>query len=141
MKLMQQTFPCPRCNNVAYLGQRFCGYCDLNFLYSCDNCGSTVSPDYNFCGVCGTQIEWIAQPVYAVGEYIGSESAVQQEAVPAPAPAVPEPSPAYLHHDKSLAHLKDGHYELAIDELSKAIQYDPGKAIVYMLRGGAYYKK
>ena len=48
---MQQSFLCPRCNNVAFLGQRFCGFCDLAFLYSCDSCGSALIPGSLFCGM------------------------------------------------------------------------------------------
>ena len=54
---------------------------------------------------------------------------------------LPSQDKAEAHQERSFALLKDGHYGLAIDELTKAIQYDPGKAIVYLLRGGAYYKK
>lgn len=55
---MQQSFLCPRCSNVALLGQRFCGFCDLAFLYSCNLCGSALTPGGLFCGNCGTQIDW-----------------------------------------------------------------------------------
>ena len=181
---MLQSFLCPRCNNVAFLGQRYCGFCDLAFLYSCDSCGSALIPEAVFCGNCGTQIDWEApqrqsfQPVLpqvpppAVapvqveppvdigqpgahhtstaaynGQPIMYRSAGLTPEAPA-APAVPvyavpaaHKAKAAEHHERSLALLKDGHYSLAIDELSKALQYDPGTAIIYMLRGGALYKK
>ena len=193
---MQQSFLCPRCNNVAFLGQSFCGFCDLAFLYSCDSCGSALIPGGLFCGNCGTQIDWeepdrqslqpalpqvpppppppspvhVEQPVdigqpgahhIAAGGHDGEPAVYQPASLtgepletslpaepPPAAPAVPMyPVPAEHkakaaeHHERSLALLKDGHYALAIDELSKALQYDPGTAIIYMLRGGALYRK
>ena len=191
---MQQSFLCPRCNNVAFLGQRFCGFCDLAFLYSCDSCGSALIPGGLFCGNCGTQVDWeepvqqsfqpvlpqvppplaapvhveqpvdIGQPgarhiataghneqppVYQLASLTGEPPEASQPAeLPPDAPSVPiYPIPAAHkakaaeHHERSLALLKDGHYAMAIDELSKALQYDPGTAIIYMLRGGALYRK
>ena len=187
---MQQSFLCPRCNNVAFLGQRYCGFCDLAFLYSCDSCGSALVPGGLFCGNCGTQINWeepgpqsyqpipapvpstdptpthVEQPV-DIGQpgahHIATMGHKWQTAVnrteefareqaradaPGQAPAAPvynvpaaHKARAAEHHEKSLALLKEGHYALAIDELSKAIQYDPSTAIIYMLRGGALYRK
>ena len=195
---MQQSFLCPRCSNVAFLGQRYCGFCDLAFLYSCNVCGSALLPGGLFCGNCGTQVDWeepdsqsfqpdppqvpppppvpppapvhveqpvdIGQPgahhIATAGRYrqpavhqppgLAGETleATQPMALPRATPADPiYPVPpthkarAAEHHERSLALLKDGHYALAIDELSKALQYDPGTAIIYMLRGGALYKK
>jgi Flp pilus assembly protein TadD len=191
---MQQSFLCPRCNNVAFLGQRYCGFCDLAFLYSCDSCGSALVPGGLFCGNCGTQINWeepdqqrfqpippavpvagpspahVEQPV-DIGQpgahHVATAGHSRQTTVnraeefaqgPARADEPPEPPPtaqatpvdpvpaahkakAAEHHEKSLALLKEGRYALAIDELSKAIQYDPSTAIIYMLRGGALYRK
>ncbi|MCX6002217.1 MAG: tetratricopeptide repeat protein [Chloroflexi bacterium] len=190
---MQQSFLCPRCNNVAFLGQRYCGFCDLAFLYSCNSCGSALIPEAVFCGNCGTQIDWeepaqqqiqpvlpqvpepatapvqVEQPVDigqpgahhpATHGNIGQPALLQpgglsQETPEASPPAESPPAalvaPVYPvpaehkakaaeHHERSLALLKDGHYSLAIDELSKALQYDPSTAIIYMLRGGALYK-
>lgn len=170
---MQQSFLCPRCNNVAFLGQRYCGFCDLAFLYSCDSCGSALIPGGLFCGNCGTQIDWeeperqslqtdlpqvpppspppvhVEQPV-DVGQPGAHHTAMaghnEQPAVYQPtSPIYPIPAghkaKAAEHHVKSLTLLKDGHYSLAIDELSKALQYDPSTAIIYMLRGGALYKR
>jgi Flp pilus assembly protein TadD len=191
---MQQSFLCPRCNNAAFLGQRFCGFCDLAFLYSCDSCGSALIPGGLFCGNCGTQIDWeepdrqsfqpaVAQvpppspppsPVHVeqpvdIGQPGAHHTAmagpdaqpavhqprnlIQPEAGQLPEPPQPAPpGPIYPipaehkakaaeHHEKSLTLLKDGHYSLAIDELSKALQYDPTTAIIYLLRGGALYKR
>ena len=194
---MQQSFLCPRCSNVAFLGQRFCGFCDLAFLYSCNLCGSALLPGGLFCGNCGTQVDWEepeqrsfqpapplvppspaplpapvhveqpvnigqpgAQPATPAGNYrqlaVNQPASLTREPPEAGLPAEPTaaattvpiyPVPAAHrlkaaeHHERSLALLKDGHYSLAIDELSKALQYDPGTAIIYMLRGGALYKK
>lgn len=187
---MQQSFLCPRCNNVAFLGQRYCGFCDLAFLYSCNVCGSALMPGGLFCGNCGTQVDWEepaqqdfqaalppppmpptpADPVHVeqpvdIGQpgahhAVAQDGTWQPDASPQPRedsqppeiaresvvdPVYPLPAThrarAAEHHERSLALLKEGHYALAIDELSKAIQYDPSTAIVYMLRGGALYKK
>jgi len=179
---MQQSFLCPRCNNVALLGQRFCGFCDLAFLYSCVQCGSALEPGTTYCGSCGTQIDWsvstplysqppavpvappenIEQPVHIgqpgitpgreeVKPPVLAEYQSRHESYPVP-PAAPSPdlplqvpadhkAKAEAHQEKSFTLLKDGHYSLAIDELTKAIQFDPTTAIVYLLRGGAFYKK
>ena len=173
---MQQSFLCPRCNNMAFLGQRFCGFCDLAFLYSCDSCGSALIPGSLFCGNCGTQIDWeepdrqslqpalaqvpppspppspvhVEQPVdigqpgahhIAAGGHDGEPAVYQPASLTPGAEEAAHKVKAAEHHEKSLALLKDGHYALAIDELSKALQYDPGTAIIYMLRGGALYRK
>ena len=181
---MQQSFLCPRCNNVAFLGQRFCGFCDLIFLYSCVQCGSALEPGTIYCGNCGTEVDWavpapqylpppavtaappanIEQPVN-IGQpgdapCQGADKASQRwrntsprpESYPVPAPPAPSPAPplqvpaehkakAEAHQERSFELLKEGHYSLAIDELTKAIQFDPTTAIVYLLRGGAFYKK
>jgi Flp pilus assembly protein TadD len=190
---MLQSFLCPRCNNVAFLGQRYCGFCDLAFLYSCDSCGSALIPEAVFCGNCGTQIDWEApdrqsfqpdlaqvpppavaqvqvEPPVDIGQpgahhtstlaYNGQPTlyrsagltpeppegglpeeppSAEQAAAIYPVPAAHK-AKAAEHHERSLALLKEGHYSLAIDELSKALQYDPSTAIIYMLRGGALYK-
>jgi len=173
---MQQDFLCPRCSNVAFLGQRFCGFCDLIFLYSCVQCGSALEPGSTYCGGCGTEVDWtvpapqysqppaiaaappgnIEQPVNIgqpgmtparapvkpspLAEY---QSRPESYPVPAPPPQVPadHKAKAEAHQERSFELLKDGHYSLAIDELTKAIQFDPTTAIVYLLRGGAFYKK
>ena len=187
---MQQSFLCPRCNNVAFLGQRYCGFCDLAFLYSCNECGSALNSGEVFCGNCGTQVDWvepapqgyqpipphtapagqIEQPVdigqpgahlAATAGHNGQpgvyqptsltqkppEASLPPESTPV-VPAVPiQPVPAEYkakaaeHHERSLELLKEGHYSLAIEELTRAIEYDPGTAIIYLLRGSALYKK
>ena len=180
---MQQSFLCPRCSNVAFLGQRFCGFCDLVFLYSCVQCGSALEPGNPYCGSCGTQVDWtvpapqyllqpavtvappdhIEQPVNigspfsppageTVNQPLLAEYQTNPESYPIPAQPVSAPVPpprvpadhkakAEAHQERSFELLKDGHYSLAIDELTKAIQFDPTTAIVYLLRGGAFYKK
>jgi tetratricopeptide (TPR) repeat protein len=181
---MQQSFLCPRCNNVAFLGQRFCGFCDLIFLYSCNQCGSALEPGTIYCGNCGTEVDWAvpapqysSQPAATVGQPVNIEQPVHigqpgmtpareplktptladsqsrpesytvPAAPPVPAPPLPTQVPpehkakAEAHQERSFELLKDGHYSLAIDELTKAIQFDPTTAIVYLLRGGAFYKK
>jgi len=168
---------------VAFLGQRFCGFCDLIFLYSCVQCGSALEPGTIYCGSCGAQVDWsvpvplyseapavIAEPPGNIEQpvHIGQpgttpdrvpekqpmleEQRSQPESYPIPEPSAPAPvqptqvpadhkAKAEAHQEKSFTLLKDGHYSLAIDELTKAIQFDPTTAIVYLLRGGAFYKK
>jgi len=166
---------------VAYLGQRFCGFCDMVFLYSCIQCGSALEPGTTFCGGCGTQVDWkvpaqessqattvTAAPPGNVEKPVNigqpgtptarvpikppslAEYQSRPESYPVPAPPAPPPPPqvpaehkakAEAHQEKSFTLLKEGHYSLAIDELTKAIQFDPTTAIVYLLRGGAFYKK
>jgi len=180
---MQQSFLCPRCSNVAFLGQRFCGFCDLVFLYSCVRCGSALEPGSPYCGSCGTQVDWTApapqysqppavaaappgnieQPVNVgqpgsppAGEPVNQATVAEYqsgpESFPVPTQLVSDQTPppqvpadhkakAEAHQERSFELLKDGHYSLAIDELTKAIQFDPTTAIVYLLRGGAFYKK
>ncbi len=145
---MQQSFLCPRCNSSSYLGQRFCGYCDLAFLYTCPVCGYEIIPGCSFCGSCGTKVEWVestTQPAAPTPPPPPPSTEFRPQAPVVEAQTAPsEPTPrerAEAHQERSFTLLKDGHYTLAIEELTKAIEFDPSKAIVYLMRGGAYYRK
>jgi tetratricopeptide (TPR) repeat protein len=133
---MQQTFLCPKCKGVAHLGQRFCGFCDLSFVYACQECGKPVEPSFTYCGGCGTKIDWVINITPAKE----TEPAAKIAETGTTTTETSRKNPADVHHEKSLDLLKEGHYMLAIEELTKAIHYDPDKAIVYLLRGGAYYR-
>ena len=58
---MHQTFPCPNCNSLNYIGQPFCGGCGQKLLYSCPNCGSGVDATFSNCLNCRSALNWPAQ--------------------------------------------------------------------------------
>ena len=45
------------------------------------------------------------------------------------------------HYNRGLAHAKNGEYDLAISEFTRAIEINPGNADAYNNRGNAYRKK
>ncbi|MFX0200285.1 MAG: tetratricopeptide repeat protein [Candidatus Hodarchaeota archaeon] len=47
----------------------------------------------------------------------------------------------YCYYSRGVAHDKKGNFELAIRELSKAIELKPGWALLYVARGNAYGNK
>ena len=48
---------------------------------------------------------------------------------------------AAIHNTRGIAHLKNGEYDHAIADFSKAIELDPKNVIAYGQRGIAYYYK
>ena len=55
---MDQTFPCPSCNNQNPVGQGFCSTCGGALQWYCPNCSCTVDPSAKFCQNCGTGLGW-----------------------------------------------------------------------------------
>lgn len=56
------------------MGQRYCGFCKLGFVYSCPRCRVEVGPEHNFCGACGTRLEWLVPPAQEELEDLGESS-------------------------------------------------------------------
>ena len=55
---MDQTFPCPSCNNQNPVGQGFCSTCGGALQWHCPNCGGIVDPSSKFCQNCGAGLGW-----------------------------------------------------------------------------------